>query len=220
VIEDRLVQHVSRWLRQRGCKFGQAFLGGTETALGPVLQRNAYNHITNLLYLRVDLGALDNLGEVSQQSDLAYQDYTVCDRELFHATLLATYEDTLDCPELNDARTAEEIVAGYRAAEDCRLERWWLAWDGQRPAGVLILTEHAASATWELSYLGLVRWARGRGLGRTLTRKALCAAQTAGARCMMLTLDARNQPAWRLYRAFGFEVSDRREVYLSIFDKP
>jgi ribosomal protein S18 acetylase RimI-like enzyme len=85
---------------------------------------------------------------------------------------------------------------------------------------VLILTEHPSVTTWDLSYLGVVRSARGRGVGRALTRKALCDARAAGAVDMTLTLDLRNDPAWQLYRAFGFDVYDQRHVYLSVFAQP
>jgi hypothetical protein len=37
---------------------------------------------------------------------------------------------------------------------------------------------------------------------------------------MTLTLDVRNDPAWQLYRAFGFDVYDQRQVYLSVFAQP
>jgi ribosomal protein S18 acetylase RimI-like enzyme len=217
LVEDHLVCHANSWLRERGCKFGQGLLGATETPLGEVLQRSGYAHVTTLLYLHKELNAAESLPVSAEPADLACQDYTLCDRELFHGTLLSSYEDTLDCPELNDARTAEEIIAGYRGVEGCRPERWWLAWHENRPAGVLILTEHPARASWDLSYLGLVRSARRRGLGQALTRKALRDAQTAGATSMTLTMDVRNEPAWRLYRAFKFDIYDQREVYLLVF---
>jgi GNAT superfamily N-acetyltransferase len=153
----------------------------------------------------------------NRQAALAYQPWDGCDRDLFQATLLASYEDTLDCPELNDARTADDIMAGYRAMPGCRPDCWWLAWHQGRPAGVLLLTEHGSPAQWDLTYLGVVRAARGCGVGRALTQKALDAAHAAGALQMTLTLDARNGPAERLYRDCGFEAFDQRQVYLALF---
>jgi ribosomal protein S18 acetylase RimI-like enzyme len=218
MVEDHLVRYANHWLRQRGCKFGQGLLARAETPFGAVLERSGYARVTTLLYLRKELDARETLPVANEPADLVCQDYTLCDHEHFHGTLLASYEDTLDCPELNEARTAEEIIAGYRGVEGCRPERWWLAYHQNRPAGVLILTEHPARASWDLSYLGLVRSARRRGLGQALTRKALRDAQAAGAMSMTLTMDVRNEPAWRLYRAFNFETYDQREVYLSVFE--
>jgi ribosomal protein S18 acetylase RimI-like enzyme len=217
VVEDHLMRHATEWLRRRGCKFGQGLLDQTEDDLGKVLQRGGYQRVTTLLYMRRDLDAAAGLPSGAESEGLVCEDYTLCDRELFHATLLASYENTLDCPELNDARTAEEIIAGYQGVEGSRPERWWLAWYEKRPAGVLILTEHPARASWDLAYLGLVSAARGRRLGRALTCKALRDAQDAGAQSMTLTMDARNEPAWRLYRGWGFDAYDRREVHLLVF---
>src|SRR5438093_377479 len=79
---------------------------------------------------------------------LVCQPYSTCDRSLFSATLLRTYEGAVDCPELNPLRTAEEVVAGYRSLPGCDLERWSLAWHAGRPVGVLILNPVPESAAW------------------------------------------------------------------------
>jgi ribosomal protein S18 acetylase RimI-like enzyme len=218
-VEDLLVQHANHWLEAHGCRFGQALLQASESSLGVSLARNGYSHITNLLYLQ-KLLTTDLAGPgVHKLIGLTYQGYIKCDREVFHSTLLASYEDTLDCPELNDTRTAVEILAGYQAVENCRPDRWSLAWHGGKPVGVLLLTESSASTSWDLSYLGVPPAARGRGVGRTLTLRALHEAHAAGALRMTLTLDRRNEPAWQLYRGFGFEVYQERMVYLTLFGR-
>jgi hypothetical protein len=38
VVEDLLLRHATRWLHERGCKFGQAMLSAAEAPLGPSLQ--------------------------------------------------------------------------------------------------------------------------------------------------------------------------------------
>jgi ribosomal protein S18 acetylase RimI-like enzyme len=217
VVEDHLVQGLNRWLRQRGCKFGQALLDAEEIAHGAALLRNGYTHITDLFYLKKDLAEPRNLPGGRHAPGLMCEDYTSCPRELFHSTLLASYQDTLDCPELNDARTADEIVTGYLAMPGCRPERWWLARLHGEAAAVLVLTEVASASTWDLTYLGVVPAARGRGVGRVLTHKALTEARATGAAQITLTLDARNRPASQLYGSFGFDVFDRRAVYLALF---
>ena len=83
---------------------------------------------------------------------------------------------------------------------------------------MLILTEVSSSNTWDLTYLGVVASARGHGVGRTLTSKALRAAQASGAVQMTLTMDQRNEHARRLYSRFGFTAYDQRAVYLLLFD--
>jgi ribosomal protein S18 acetylase RimI-like enzyme len=59
--------------------------------------------------------------------------------------------------------------------------------------------------------------ARGAGLGRALTGKAIQEARTAGVQHVTLAVDARNRPARNLYTRFDFAQFDRREVYLALF---
>jgi ribosomal-protein-alanine N-acetyltransferase len=54
---------------------------------------------------------------------------------------------------------------------------------------------------------------RERGLGTALLRHVLAEADTAGARRATLEVRASNEPALRLYRALGFEVTATRPDY-------
>jgi ribosomal protein S18 acetylase RimI-like enzyme len=212
LVEGRLVAFTCAWLRQRGCKFVQALLPPQDNEPAATLQRHGFRHITTLVYLDKTL----ELEADVAAPRLTYQLFPAADAACFQQTLLRSYRDTLDCPELNEIRTAEEVIAGYRAVPGCRLDRWWLAWQGDQPVGVLLAVETPEQKAWELLYVGLVPEARRRGLGTEMTRKALHEAQTAGAARMTLTVDQRNGPAQRMYAALGFEEFDRREVYLKV----
>jgi mycothiol synthase len=83
---------------------------------------------------------------------------------------------------------------------------------------VLLLSEVKNDRTWELVYLGVVPEARGRGWGRALARQALGAARAGGARELTVCVDARNEPAGRLYDEMGFVEYDRREVFLALWE--
>jgi mycothiol synthase len=213
-IEDQLIDCTIAWLRQQGCKLVQALLGPDDAQAAHCLERRGFQRITNLHYLQKNLTPAGF--EDAEPARLGCQEYTTCDPALFEATLLRSYLDTLDCPELNDLRTAGEVIDGYRAVPGCRLDQWWLAWQEDQPAGVLIVAQMQGMPAWELLYVGLVPEARGRGLGKELTCKALAAARAAGAERMTLTVDARNEPARRLYAALGFDEFDQRTVYLHI----
>jgi ribosomal protein S18 acetylase RimI-like enzyme len=139
------------------------------------------------------------------------------DPALFHQTLLRTYEETLDCPEINGVRTIAEIMEGHRAQGKHDPSRWWLAHSGRDAVGVLLLTDLPECASWELAYVGVVPEARRRGFGRQLVARALSEAGTAGAARMTLSVDVRNQQAWNLYIDMGFEAFERREAYLAIW---
>jgi ribosomal protein S18 acetylase RimI-like enzyme len=148
---------------------------------------------------------------------LTYQTYGEGNRSLFHQTLLRTYENTDDCPEVNGARTIEEIITGHLAQGRHDPNRWWLALNGDQPVGVLLLTEMTEWRGWDIAYVGVVPEARRRGHGRVLTRKAIEAARAANMGQLTLAVDNRNRPAWNLYRHLGFDPYDQREVFLAVW---
>jgi ribosomal protein S18 acetylase RimI-like enzyme len=216
-IEDELVRFTTAWLRGRGAKLAQALLLPTESALAEPLERNGFVHTTSLWYMRHDLQLSADLLLAGDR--LAYVSYAVGDAGLFARTLLRTYDQTLDCPEVNGVRAIGEILEGHRSQGCHDPDRWWLALDGERPVGVLLVTETPDLQGWDLSYLGVVPEARRQGIGLQLTCKALVEARAAEAAQLTLSVDARNRPAWDLYRRLGFEPFDQREVYLAIWAK-
>lgn len=210
-VEERLMREALGWLRSRGAKLAQALLADHERALGAGLIRTGFRHVTDLWYMRHALGSSAAL---LAHSPLSCQTYTECEPPIFHETLLRTYEDTLDCPEVNGVRDITEIIAGHRNQGLHDPDLWWLAWQNDQPVGVVLLTPMPEWDGWDLIYLGVVKEARGRGIGRDLTARAIAAARAAKTRQMTLSVDVRNQPAWNLYRAAGFEAYDQRAVYL------
>jgi mycothiol synthase len=216
-VEDRLIQAASAWLRQRGAKLAQALLGPAEAILADPLERNGFAHVTRLLYLRHPLElTTPALAVPDRITFLSYEQ----DRPQFHDTLLRTYVDSQDCPEVTGVRTIDEIIEGHRAQGKYDPQRWWLALEGSQPLGVLLLTDTPELSSWDVSYVGVVPEARGRGIGRRLVLKALLEARLGEASQLTLSVDARNQPALRLYRGLGFESFDEREVYLAIWSSP
>jgi ribosomal protein S18 acetylase RimI-like enzyme len=223
-LEDALIQYGLARLRQGGAKLVESLLVASDVFLAPSLERNGFIHITALQYLQHDLAPAAEPETASLPAaaamSLSYQAYSDGDRDLFHQTLLRTYEDTLDCPELNGVRTLDEIVAGHRAQGRYDPRRWWLALAADQPAGVLILADVPELQGWDLSYVGVVPEARGRGLGSALIGKALAEARVARARQLTLAVDIRNGPARRLYNRLGFQPFDQREVFLDLLAPP
>lgn len=212
--ETALIHHAVAWLRECGAKLGQALLGPDEVHLATSLQRNGFQHITSLWYMRRP--ACLPLGVV-QRPRLTYQAYDADAPDLFARTLLRTYEGTRDCPEANGVRTITEILDGHKADAGPNLEHWQLAYDRERPVGVLLVSESAEWDAWEVAYVGVVPEARGQAFGRELMLKALVEAQAAEVTQLTLCVDARNTPAIELYRGLGFELYGEREVYLAVW---
>jgi ribosomal protein S18 acetylase RimI-like enzyme len=212
-MEDALLRHACAWLRQRGVKLTQTLLAPEETFLADPLLRNGFSAVTRLWYMRHSLNLpVDCLNTPSR---LDYQ--TFADDALFRQILQRTYEGTLDCPEVNDVRGIDEVLEGHRAQGTFDPERWWLACEGERPVGVLMMTEIPESGDWEVAYMGVAPEARRCGFGREMLLHGLCEARAADVPAVTLSVDARNQPAWNLYRSLGFEPYDQRVVYLAIF---
>jgi hypothetical protein len=217
-VEDSLVRWASSWLAAQGTKVAQALLTTEEVPTAPPLERNGFRHITTLHYLRHDLrSASPNPGQGGQ---LRFQTYSNCSAEVFHDTLLETYQDSLDCPEVNGVRSVAEIIAGHKAQGTYDPARWLLAFDRDRPAGVLLVSELPESGALEISYLGVVPTLRRRAIGRQLVAKALADARAQHVGQLTLSVDARNLPAENLYRCAGFEVYSQREVYLALWAQP
>ncbi|HTU21338.1 MAG TPA: N-acetyltransferase [Gemmataceae bacterium] len=220
-LEDSLLRHACGWLRQRGVKLTQTLLAQKETFLAAPLLRNGFTAVTLLWYMRHDLSLPVHC--LNTPARLDYQCFD--DDMLFRLTLRRTYEATLDCPEVNGVRSIEEVLEGHRAQGVFDPGRWWLVRSRDRrdagptePVGVLMMTEMPESGDWEVSYMGVVPDARRRGFGREMLLHALCEARAADVPTVTLSVDARNQPAWQLYRSVGFEPYDQRIVYLAIFN--
>jgi RimJ/RimL family protein N-acetyltransferase len=214
-IEDQLIEHSCRMLADQGAKLVQSLLVEEEKSLADSLERNNFTHITQLCYMRHDLQILAAL--FREPDHLEYQPYTSCNKNQFHQTLLRTYEATRDCPEVNGVREIEEVIAGHKNQGRHDPNTWWLAFHRGEPIGVLMTAEMPDMKSWELLYLGIVRETRGKGFGRELVRKAILEAHALEAPQLTLSVDARNEPAIKLYKKAGFEAYDRREVYLRIF---
>jgi mycothiol synthase len=216
ILEDHLVQSALDWARSRGAKVAQAIISPLDRPFVGALRRRGFCHVTNLQYFE---HSLENLSApiIPEISHITYYDDN---RHVFQATLLRTYQETLDCPELNGIRTVDEIIAGHQAQGVFRPERWLLAWKAAQPVAVAMLAEIPDLGAWDLSYLGVVPEARRRGLGRELATLVLHLAKKSGAPKVLLAVDERNQPAIQLYQELGFLSLENRDIYLYFWDRP
>ncbi len=139
---------------------------------------------------------------------------------LFRTILDRTYHDSLDAPELNGLRTIDQVMDGLRQEGRDRPELWALAWHGNDPIGVVILTQLPEGLIWNLAYMGVVPEARGNKWGYALAYWAMERAHAEGALELWNSVDERNIPARKLYRRLGFEELERKSVLLRIGGKP
>ena len=214
--EDRLVQHAFQWLRQQGVKLVQALLPVDALFGIEALERNGFLHLTHLWYLRHRLDVPVHCLDTPARLEFLLE---ADEPDRFAEVLFRSYDGTLDCPEINHVRTMEETLTGHRSQGVFDPRLWWLAQVDGRQVGVLIATKTLNSAEWDVGYVGIVPEARRRGFGREVMLRLLFEARAAGVPAVTLSVDGRNHPAWNLYRDLGFEVYDRREVYLAIWQQ-
>jgi mycothiol synthase len=216
-IEDALMQVACDWLRESGVKVCQAFASSLERSGMAPLERNGFKCVTQLVYLRRDVD-LDSGWGIEPQEFANCLPGTGSLTPEQQDVLLASQEDTLDCPELNGLRTPEEVLSSYfpdNQSNHC----WWVTnGEGDKPVGVLLFDKGPEPSVLELSYLGLIPSARGRGLGGTALAFANRIAGQSGYCFVSVTVDARNEPALRLYQRYGFVETDRRDVFLAVWE--
>lgn len=135
----------------------------------------------------------------------------------FRRVLASTYTGSLDMPELEGVRSLDDVIASHRAGGRFDPSRWGVGSLEAEPdaAAIVLLTDQHERGSWEVAYLGLTPAARGRGLGRVALAHALESARAHVPR-LELAVDARNKPAYKLYRRAGFLPFDRRAVHLRI----
>ena len=228
VVAARLIQCALADLQDRGFRLAQAVLD--ESAGHKAMRdltRGGMPCVTELLYLDREttspLAAAYKGSSRHQSSHRAatcsfeWQPFEPAREAEFRSVLQATYAGSLDMPELEGARSLDDIMESHQAAGRFVAKRWQLGYVRDRPeaASVLLLAEIRHRDAWEVVYLGLTPAARGCGLGRAVLEHAVELARPHVAR-LELAVDSRNIPATRLYKSAGFTTRDRRAVHLAI----
>jgi ribosomal protein S18 acetylase RimI-like enzyme len=124
--------------------------------------------------------------------------------------LEASYEQTLDCPDLHAMRRVGDVLTGHMSVGEFDPRLWTLLKVADEPAGVLLLNRVPEQRCVELVYLGLARAYRGQGFGRLLMDHALGQCARIGQRTLALAMDQRNTPAQHLYKTTGFGTVSTR----------
>lgn len=131
------------------------------------------------------------------------QDQVERDRLLI-AALDASYQQTLDCPELCGLRETADVLASHRATGVFDPALWWLVFDAGRARGCMLLSRCPENRSVELVYLGLSPELRGKGIARALLELGASRAGAPNYDEMTCAVDQRNLPALALYRRSGF----------------
>ena len=135
-------------------------------------------------------------------------------RSLFGDAILASYQDTLDCPGLLGLRQIDDIIAGHMSAGEFIPRLWHVVHHQRQPVAVMLLSPLASRDAMELVYLGLAPGWRGQGLARKLMHYAIGVSSEYGAREILLAVDENNTPALKLYQSLKFTPTARKLAML------
>ena len=204
-----------------GPALAQALLLPGEKASGRGLERGGFSRLAELAYLRktplrsserlpvYERGMVEGV-EVLRASEIGADDR---DDVLIRA-LEASYEDTLDCPELQALRETSDVLDSHKATGLYDRALWWVVFDGPDPAGVMLLSVLESKTEAELVYMGLGPSVRGKGLAKRLLGTGIAALRRRGVGALSCAVDLRNEPALALYRSLGMRPFAQRLAFV------
>ncbi|KLU02452.1 nourseothricin acetyltransferase [Rhodopirellula islandica] len=128
-----------------------------------------------------------------------------------------TYLGSMDCPALEQFRTAAQIMDGYQEVPTYAPDLWFMLSErpGGEPLGCLLMARHGGdpASVLEVVYMGVVPDARGRGFSRDILSLALQCCREESAARMILAVDRSNRPARDAYMRLPMQTVLRESVW-------
>ena len=208
-----LIDHVAGRLDATEIHLAQALVDPGDTALAAAFLGGGFRRLADLGYLERSIPARPLPGTAWPEG-VRTTPWHESRREEVIEVLLASYEDTLDCPGLRGLRDPGDVFDGHRHAGSFEPSLWRILECDGCAAGVIMLNPSPGSGTVELIYLGLAAEARGRGLGRRLLVDSLNGLRGRPEPIVSLAVDLDNAPALGLYRGLGFRHRCRRIAFI------
>ncbi|HOW72390.1 MAG TPA: GNAT family N-acetyltransferase [Phycisphaerae bacterium] len=210
----QLLRQTTPMARDRGVRVVQGLVAPAAAMERSIFEQAGYTFLAELIYLESDL-AKPVLTD-KHPPILEWETYEPGKRQRFGQILQGTYVESRDCAKLTGVRPIDEILDSHLAAGEFDPDHWRIGVLDGEPAGILLLAYLAERATFEVVYMGVLPACRSRGVGTGLLTKAVELGRERGVMTLTLTVDAVNAPARKLYTAFGFRETSRREVWIQI----
>lgn len=124
--------------------------------------------------------------------------------------------DSLDSPLVCQALGSRGLLEGFYRQSPEGDQHWFslsLASQPDTPVGALLMAPREAQNGVEVMLMGLLPSRRGQGVGRDIVQAALRYAEQTRAVRVMLTVDATNTPARKLYEREGFHCYHQEDIY-------
>jgi mycothiol synthase len=207
-----LTAHGIARLRERDLHYAQALLEPEAEAKAATLARCGFRELAPLAYLERDV--LYPWVEPPARAGLTWRAYDATAHSAFAMTILATYRDSQDCPELTGLRPIDDVLAAHQASGRHDPQLWELALVDGTAAACLLLSRHTQDTLVEVVYMGVVPEFRRQGIGRLLLARALEQCRRVGARQLTVVVDERNAAAQVLYADYALQRVARRSAWI------
>lgn len=204
----QMTEEICRRGLAEGVQLAQVLVEPDQAAIRDLFADCGFASLAELIYLQVEVPR--GIAPPSLAAGQSWINYSPQTHALFAATILSTYQHSLDCPGLNGLRDIEDVIAGHKASGEFTPGLWFLLREHERPLGVLLLAPIPRADVMELAYLGLAPEARGRGIGELMMRQAAAMVSASPQSRLSLAVDARNEPALRLYWRHGMRSIGRK----------
>ena len=198
-------------LERQGITLAQSLLSATAGHQSARLQAAGFVPMAELVFLVCTRAAFPR-GPVA--GPVEFEAYRPANHQRLAAVVLATYQGTLDCPQMSGLRGIEDVLEGYRATGQFDPQHWLIVRHAGGDVGCLLLADHPRMQHMELVYMGLVPDARGNGWGRAMVRHAQWLARRRDRSQLVLAVDQKNLPALAMYEAASFVDWDNRSVWM------
>ena len=210
----RLLDYVAKKLAKKDIHLAQILLEPRETLEQAATIAGGFEKLATLTYLQRPISKRTMPPEPIWPQGVTVERYHDEIRDDVLTAVLASYEQTLDCPGLFGLRDPDDILAGHQATGMFDPSLWTLLRVDGNPTGVVLLNPFPKQRSVELVYIGLAPIARGRRLGKQLLRHALRLLDPKRARIMTLAVDDCNTPALDMYKSEGFESELKRIAFI------
>jgi ribosomal protein S18 acetylase RimI-like enzyme len=208
----QMLSELAEWAFKEGSQLLQVLIDPQDKVRSRLCSDSGFQHLTDLVYLYGD--CTKSLEAPSETMNQRWETYTEQAHNRFKYVISRTYEDSLDCPELENLRTMDDVILGHKAAGDFNQQLWKILYQEDQPAGVLLLSPLKNRKMTELTYMGLVPEFRKRGLAKVLLAEAVRLTRRHSLDGLTLAVDKRNQPAMNIYSQFGLEELFQRTVFI------
>lgn len=204
---SKLIRIAIQSLQGRTIKLAQTLMEINQPLLANAYEDAGFHKLAILTYMeRSKSIKLDDM-PASPVSFASMMDRT---DEYLQSTLLESYIGSLDCPKIHGLRDIQDIVEGHRNQGTYDAQLWTIAELEGVPVGVLLLCPIHEATCMELSYLGVIPSARGKGVGDTLMHLAIEQSIDYGLPRIVLAVDSANTPACELYERWNFRATRQR----------